>query len=619
MPETLSFAENYIKNVPWMGNLGNAFAETESTYMDAFKNILTGIPIEGDLIDFDEDIWNFNPYLTTATIANRIRFTQVPLSIRKECKFFVLHSIMGTRKISTINARIENFSATINKILESSQHKDFGLITTKDIINNVNSRNLAPSTAHSIYVSIIQIYRFLITNYNFNVDVNLDILEKESLKMKKAEKNERDDRKVPDIPDKYFDIIISKCIEIMRNEKETFSSRVTASSLIVLSQTGLRTQDLLNLKKNNLIETKLPKSGETVHFIHYESIKPSKAHSPILKFDIFSNSLCTEAFRTLINLDEHLLHDKTSYLIRYKYNCDKYPHLETAPVERRRFVRNIRKFFWEHLNEAVRIPWENIPVSNTKSFLLKKHEENCNIYVPEIRQFRVHLCTTLYNKGTPLVYIQKYMGHLSEAMLGYYVRPKDTYQENIKYSEKVIQKIVGEKLTPIGTLGEEMKQNIIDFVEQNAEGIDVYSDAENILKIFGDKLIIRGKPGGCCIKTSLMPCSQDARTNELMCAYNICPNLFHFFYMIDISYSNFKTLQDTYNLNKKNQKKLAAQKELNKIKHIIRNRILPELEELDKEILKKGKTSIINSYPSLLDIIENEKEIKKEVQEWMNK
>ena len=54
------------------------------------------------------------------------------------------------------------------------------------------------------------------------------------------------------------------------------------------------------------------------------------------------------------------------------------------------------------------------------------------------------------------------MGHLSDYMMGYYVRPKDTYQENIQYSEKVIREIAGENITPLGgnMLGEEIKANI---------------------------------------------------------------------------------------------------------------------------------------------------------------
>ena len=139
------------------------------------------------------------------------------------------------------------------------------------------------------------------------------------------------------------------------------------------------------------------------------------------------------------------------------------------------------------------------------------------------------------------------------------------------------------------------------------------------MKELGDKVIIRGKTGGVCIKTSLMPCAKDARTNQMMCAYNLCPNLFHFYYMIDVSYLNFKTLQDTYETMKKNNNIKAAQKELNKLKDLLRRRLIPELDELEKELARKGFETIINQHPSLVEIIENKDNIREEIELWMNK
>ena len=63
----------------------------------------------------------------------------------------------------------------------------------------------------------------------------------------------------------------------------------------------------------------------------------------------------------------------------------------------------------------------------------------------------------------------------------------------------------------------------------------------------------------------------------------------------------------------------ASQKELNKIKDLIRRRLIPELDELDKEIDKKGMKTIIDKYPSLIDVIENKEDIREEINIWMKK
>lgn len=135
----------------------------------------------------------------------------------------------------------------------------------------------------------------------------------------------------------------------------------------------------------------------------------------------------------------------------------------------------------------------------------------------------------------------------------------------------------------------------------------------------GDKVIICGKTGRVCIKTSLMSCSKDARTNEMMCIYNLCPNLFLFYYMIDVSYLNFQILQETYEISKTKGNIRAAQKELNKLKDLLRIRLIPELDELENEINRKGTDIIIEQYPSLRDIVLNKKTIRKEVELWMKK
>lgn len=247
----------------------------------------------------------------------------------------------------------------------------------------------------------------------------------------------------------------------------------------------------------------------------------------------------------------------------------------------------------------------------------RRTQQRFMLAVPDTRQFRVHLCTALYNKGIPLVYIQKYMGHLSEYMLGYYVRPKDTYQENIAYSEKVIREIAGENLTPIGFMGSELRENIKLFIKER--DLDVKTDIHAIMDALGNKLVIRGKTGGVCIKTSLMPCAKDARTNEILCAYNICPNLFHFYYMADISYLDFKTLQATYEDNSTAGHTKAAQKELYKIKELLQKKLIPELDELEHEIALKGKDHIIIRNPSLGAVIDNLTAIREEIRSWMQK
>jgi hypothetical protein len=290
------------------------------------------------------------------------------------------------------------------------------------------------------------------------------------------------------------------------------------------------------------------------------------------------------------------------------------------PVPNHRFNTEYKRFMFEHMRVDASVAWEGI--TPTVYYIHNRSEESgsaITLYLPDTRQYRVHISTTLYNKGISLVYIQKYMGHLSEYMLGYYVRPRDTYQENVEYSERVIKEIAGDDLTPLGNglIGEEIKANIKQFIQNN--GFNVNTDVKAIVQVLGDKVVIRGKTGGVCIKTSLMPCSKDARSNEMMCAYNLCPNLFHFYYMIDVTYMNFQTLQDTYTEAKESGHSKAAQKELHKLKEVIRRRLEPEMKALENEIKRKGTDDILIQYPTLSDIVQNKDDIKEEMKLWLMK
>lgn len=89
--------------------------------------------------------------------------------------------------------------------------------------------------------------------------------------------------------------------------------------------------------------------------------------------------------------------------------------------------------------------------------------------------------------------------------------------------------------------------------------------------------------------------------------------------MIDVSYTNFKTLQKSYETNLKNGYERAADKELQKLKSIVRNRLIPELNELKREIDKKGFDAVVQQYPSIMEIAANTNSIEEEIEIWLKK
>lgn len=599
--------DNYVKNIPWEKTSKKCFMDDNNKYEEAFKSVLEYVPNSDNKITYSENVWDFNEYYKDINSKDYIiYFSKASEDYSDYLKMFVIYKITQKSKVSTIQTRIFCFISIISAI-KNEQDKPFSLITTDDIKNEIESRNIISSTKHNLYVAAYLIYEFIFKNYELSLPVDINELQKKSAEDRAISKKES--TKIPNIPEDYYSIILTKAIETLDNEKASYNRRMTAGLIIIETQTGLRTQDLLGLKVSDLHEKKLPVSDVMCNYLHFQTRKPSKAHSDMLEFDIYASQLCADAFNKMSILRKKCVYKNEPYLYvldSSKNSTNKYP------IETNRLRIEYRKFFLEELKNLTCEKWEGItPVNHIQGGKTYK------LNIPEIRQYRVHLATALYNNGVSLNYIKKYLGHLSEYMLGYYVRPKNPGHENAKYAERIVKKIAGDDMTPLGSMGAELKQNLQQFIKEGK--YNVKSDTSKILNDLGENLVIREKgPGLCCIKTTIIPCKYDARTDKMLCAFGTCPNIFHFFDMINVSYMQFHELQNSYQQNKDNGFKRAAEKELNKLKSFCKGRLTPELDELERVVKIKGLSAFVKQYPDLQYYATNIDNIRKEIQLWEN-
>ena len=610
---TSALQNEYIEDIPWDKAPFLTSASSDSAKdIEIYRSLLEKAPPSGHKISFEDDVWDLSPYVKYIKIRATFNFSGLPKNLSNYCKFFVLYKLSSNTKISTIMRRYGSFLCVYSQIVKNNQDKNLYTITTEDLINEVERGNRNLSSVINMLIGIYQVYYFLTYYCKLNLPVDLEKLK--AVKERYGKNFKQADTKLSNIPEEYFNLILNKSIEVMRNNNAHIDMRMTAAALVLLSQTGLRLSEFLGLTTDRLLTKKLKKSGVEVNYIHYMAFKQSKVGVPILEFDIYCSKIAAEAFSLMRELREKIDSDNKGNILFILSSPKNYK----APYPNDMFGFVYRRFMYTYLYRESTRKWEGI-----KSFKYyptwRRNETPITLYIPDTRQFRVHLCSALYEGGVDLLYIRKYMGHLSGSMTGYYVRPKDTYQENIQYSEKVIQEIAGEDLTPLGGnhMGEKIKNNIKKFIEDN--NFNVYTNISEIMKAFGETVVIRGKTGGVCIKTSRIPCANDKQTDRIMCAYNICPNLFHFFYMLDITYVDFKTLQEAYLVNKNSGYTKQSQKELAKIQDLINRRLIPELDELEKELERKGYDAIISKHPTLIDIIEKREEIRKEAEEWKQK
>ena len=210
-----NLAYDYVRDIPWDQNPAFAFSDDAEAYLKAFESVVQRLPDEKERISFSSDVWDFNPYFEDSnTKHHRFCFDTAPFELRNYLKFFVLHKAMGKVKLSTTYVRMTNAVSIINHVMEDTTHNSLYLITTEDLCNEIRRRNTSPSTTHNHYEAVYQFFYFLINNYRLELPVDVEELKR--LGVAEKELSKKEDTKLADIPEEYFNAILEKAVSIMR-------------------------------------------------------------------------------------------------------------------------------------------------------------------------------------------------------------------------------------------------------------------------------------------------------------------------------------------------------------------------------------------------------------------
>lgn len=589
------------------------------SYLNQLKEI-NRLPFNKGTFYYSDKVWNFADY-TSLNVSKRkmkFNFDKVCQTFKDDMKNYVLIKILeNDLKVQSIHRSF----GVLNRFFKFVEAK--GFYDVEDISINVIKEFLSGEAAKSpdalrrAKSTLKSFYDYY--SSNFNDLITTELMDTLSLGDFRAYKALKEQSKTPDIPKDYFDNFLSAVISIIDDENAPLSIRATACLYLILSQTGLRISEVLSLEVDALDSIKIF-NGEEAHYLKYKTWKSEDGNNSYRIIKIYVNELTKKGYSTLFKLHESKRNElKLPYLYMggpLMKNPSQFPVGIDA-------FSKLQKRFYVYLNSyfpTINVPKATYPeltyakVDKNKA-IIAAHPDAKTLTYPSNHQFRVHVCTELYNKGVPLKYIQKFMAHLSSDMEGYYVRPtKKDPQEDMNFSLTTLKKIVTGEIKPLG--GDSgLSEKIQKFIEAN--NYNVKTDLKEICNELAQKIPIRQKTGGVCIKSSMLrECSKDAKTNEFYCAYGVCPNIFHFYYMADVSYRQTKELVETITINQERGLLKQVQKELNMLNTILHSKLLPELDELKSVISEKGALTILKEYPDLKDIIENLEQIDEEVITW---
>lgn len=541
--------------------------------------------------------------------------------------FFRIHILMLLYKYGPHATSIKEKHVIINNFL-SYLRNEYGLLEIEDIeLHHV--KDYLEKTATSRYhttVRKMQVINGYFNTYSLTTDQDAKPEIKQYLQNinLSAVNAEREQNKTPLLPGefykKYTDALLKEYMdnELPKNE-EDYKRHQCMAALALVTRIGIRTEEVTLLQKDCIREIKV--NGEKGYYIQYFSTKPCRSKKQAYEMlEIPINSACVEIIEK-VKEEAKITHPRSKYLfegIDGQYMRDT--NIRFCFDHRYEFDllnRDDAELFCTKIDIGKLIANKKHKKSNILNYIKNNSESNCNdiLSVPTIKQSRVYAATFLRKMGASDDQIRKIFGHKAPAMNGYYVRDDHPVQEDLEYSVKILNEIIGEDLNILGPKGKSYKDKILEY----AQGKDI-SVKENLDKVIEDicnQMPIRSKLGGFCIKANPnRPCNIDADTDEFTCAYNMCPNHCFLYFMLPESYVKCKNSLAVIEYNRKNGFERSAEKEAYILKNEIEKCLEIEIKETENEIAAHGKEKIIKYHPEMEYYVNNIDKVKEEVESW---
>lgn len=605
-------SDNWFSNIdirkdPQLYNMSLDLRNDYYANIKAASHLLYSSRTLDTMIDFDSDVWDLKLIYKSEKNLSPLYFSELPENVKLYFKFFInYYRKKENVKARTIYLRYTNLKKYIKDVLTKNSELSFSNITTRILNEYVDGRNLAAETQRVFVTTLFMFYDYLIRICK--IPLLIDLVDLNRKKENAEKKAKEQDTRLPNIPEEVAVAMRNTALSTMRDEEAEYESRLVACAIIMLFNLGVRIDDLLNFKTTDLQKEATDVNGYKISYITYYIKKLSRHNSEAFGHNIFASEECVEAFETMlaIRTSQPGANDSNILFI-----------LGAAGVPKHKFGNYLYPFYMYKYHPDICITDKYKEVFTPNSSCNRKPVNRQKLYFPETRQFRVYLCSELFAKGVSLNFINEHLKHLFSYMTQYYNRPEDKLPEYIAYAENVMRTMLIDDLSPIGVAGQQIKENIKNFL--NSKNINVVKDFDSVLETLGDQVSIRAKTGGFCFKTSLIPCSQDIGTNKMLCAYNLCPNVYSFYYMLDYTYIQFKAHVEAFEQNYFKGLVNSAQKELVEIKSLILRALAPQIKQLEEEISKIGIKAIIEQHQNLIYVIKDIDNIKHQISEWKQK
>ena len=379
---------------------------------DGYKTLVELMPVQGHLVDYRSDEWDFKDGFKYQRRSNlKIRFDRADEEFRVHLKDYAVMLLDSYEwKVSTVSSVIAMMSSILNHAVNGSAYGMFILLDTEDIISSVEAVISHSGSRRSAYSHIMRFIEFIRSSHSIFLPVDLDVISKRMTILSDIYRSRRQHNHHKRIPDAFYDSILQTADRVMRDDSQPFNMRMTAGIVLMNTQLGLRCLEILALEKDCIHEYNCG-DGLRRYFTTYNCIKGARADVEVIQVKSICTPLLLETWSYMTELRKQSPYSEQS---RFLYTLDivqkSNKASELPPVNRDSFIRQYKIFFGTYLKSEIEQDWKGIervklPIRTDR-----------NLYsIPTIHNFRVHFATSLYAQDFPLDLIESIMSHTPQS------------------------------------------------------------------------------------------------------------------------------------------------------------------------------------------------------------
>lgn len=597
---------------------------------------------------FSDDSWDFS----NKNLEDRKKYFymydyyEIDIKYKFYIKKVVLNQfVIEKNKPGTVSGDYSHIKAFI-LYLQKRNVYDYNMINSSIIKDffGIEKRKLTERTKLYYKVSLKLFFKEL-EYYNKELDCSqiFEILEDTNISKKNAE---IEANKTPQIPDKMFDKMMSLAIKDINNPTVSKKDKLIASCIIMFGEVGMRIEEFQKLEVNKINSLQIDNS-KAVYYLEFKTFKTIRNKSVESKWtETYLSDKAKLAYDTMVSISKDIRAVNES---NYIYNCSDRNSPSSKLFSQTMIRAHIRRFIITHYDSFNfdQMPQDDIiclsiqELSDKNLYILGndlKHWNGKSVYYVHPHQFRVTVCTRLYNNNVPLEFIKKHMNHLDEDMTQHYIRENALglkKQQAMQIVKEVIDKtgnlletdvnkienlnIKNEMLNPnfrkdYEDINRFLEKNHFKIKENLDEVIDLLTKSNTPLTEFAE--------GFCAHNALANICKRQEYISSINDMYFGGVNIPCVEYL-SITYERFKEKVKLVRHNEKIAKNnpiylVEYKRELKALKRFTCERLLPELNLAKEESDKVGLDKFIVLHKELEYIMKDIENIyDKEILEWI--